>query len=384
MDFTLSEEQQLFSDALRKLLDAEYTQAKRAEALDSERGHSEAVWGHISEMGLLAMPFPEAAGGLGGTAVDTMIASVEFGRALSVEPFLASAVLGGGAVRLAGSPQQCEEVLAPVIAGETRLAAAFYEPQGRHDLADVETTAEAQGDGWKLAGRKAVVLGGDCADRFVVSAKTAAGISLFLVDAGSDGLEVRDYKLADGRGAAELELNGVAVPGGALLGEDGSALPVVEHVADLGASALCAEALGAMEQANALTLEYLKTRQQFGRTIGSFQALQHRLVEMFLEYEHAKSLVYVAAMSADSPDAAERAAAISAAKSTIGTKGREVMKEAVQLHGGIGVTHEYQLGDFVKRVLVADMLFGDADYHLERFGRLSSAAGPAGTPVWGA
>ena len=384
MDFTLSEEQQLFSDALRKLLDAEYTQAKRAAALDSENGYSDAVWGHIAEMGLLALPFPEEAGGLGGTAVDTMIASAEFGRALSVEPFLASAVLGGGAVRLGATAAQAEEILAPVLTGEAKLAAAFYEPQGRHDPANVETSAEPQGDGWKLTGHKAVVLGGDCADRFVVSAKTAAGLSLFLVDAGADGLEVRDYKLADGRGAAELDLSGVEVPGTALLGEDGAALPVVEHVADLGAAALCAEALGAMEQANALTLEYLKTRQQFGRTIGSFQALQHRAVEMFLEYEHAKSLVYVAAMSADSTDAAERASAISAAKSTIGTKGREVMKEAVQLHGGIGVTHEYELGDFVKRVLVADMLFGDADYHLERFGRLSTAAGPAGAPVWGA
>ncbi len=381
MDFALTEEQQLFSDALRKMLEAEYSQSQRAAALDSDNGYSDAVWQQMAEMGLMALPFPEAAGGLGGTASDTMVAAIEFGRSLSVEPFLASVVLGGGAVRLAGSAEQHESLLTGVIAGERKLAAAFLEPQARHDLGDVETTAEAAGDGYSLSGRKAVVLGGDCADTFIVSAKTGEGISLFSVDAGAPGLDVRGYKLVDGRGAAELELGGVAVSADALIGKDGGALPVIEHVCDLAASALCAEAIGAIEMINEMTLEYLKTRQQFGRPIGSFQALQHRAVDLFLEYEHAKSLVFVAAMSADSADAAARGRAVSAAKSYIGTRGREVAKEAVQLHGGIGVTGEYQLGDYVKRVLVADMLFGDADHHLERFGRIS-ASSPAGASVW--
>ncbi len=381
MDFALTEEQQLFSDALRKMLEAEYSQSQRQAALDSEAGYSEGVWSQMAEMGLMALPFPEDAGGLGGTASDTLIAAIEFGRALSVEPFVASVVLGGGAVRLASSAQQQEALLSGVITGERKLAAAFLEPQSRHDLADVETTAEASGDGHVLSGRKAVVLGGDCADAFVVSAKTERGISLFTVEAGTSGLDVRGYKLVDGRGAAELELNGVSIGPDALLGEDGGALPVIEHVADLGAAALCGEAIGAIEKINEMTLEYLKTRQQFGRPIGSFQALQHRAVDLFLEYEHAKSLVFVAAMSADDTDAAARGRAISAAKSYIGTRGREIAKEAVQLHGGIGVTGEYQLGDYVKRVLAADMLFGDADHHLERFGRIS-AANPAGASVW--
>ena len=381
MDFAFTEEQQLFSDALRKMLEAEYSQSQRKTALESETGYSEAVWQQMAEMGLMALPFPEDAGGLGGTASDTMIAALEFGRALTLEPFVASVVLGGSAIKLAGSPAQQEELLAGVISGERKLAAAFLEPQARHDLSNVETEAKSAGDTYALYGRKAVVLGGDCADTFVVSAKTDKGISLFAVDAGAAGLDVRGYKLVDGRGAAELTLDGVEVSGDAMIGDDGTALPVIEHVADLGASALCAEAIGAIEMINEMTLEYLKTRQQFGRPIGSFQALQHRAVDLFLEYEHAKSLVYVAAMSADNADAATRGSAISAAKSYIGTRGRDIAKEAVQLHGGIGVTHEYQLSDFVKRVLVADMLFGDADHHLERFGHIS-ASGPAGASVW--
>ncbi len=381
MDFNFTEEQQMFSDALRKMLDAEYSQSQRNAALESDTGYSAAVWQQIADMGVLALPFPEAAGGLGGTASDIMVACLEFGRALSVEPFVASAVLGGGGVRLAGSPRQCDAILPQVISGEQKLAAAFLEPQARHDLSDVETQAVTADGGWRLSGHKAVVLGGNCADMFVVSAQTGKGISLFLVEAATPGLAVRDYKLVDGRGAADLELKGVEVSSDALLGEDGGALPVIEHVADLGAAALCAEALGAIERINDLTLEYLKTREQFGRPIGRFQALQHRAVDLFLEYEHAKSLVYVAAMSADNTNAPQRAQAISAAKTCIGTKGRDIAKEAVQLHGGIGVTQEYQLGDFVKRVLVADMLFGDADHHLERFGRLS-AARPMGSAVW--
>ena len=272
-------------------------------------------------------------------------------------------VLGGGAVRLAGSAQQRETLLAGVISGEVKLAAAFLEPQSRYDLADVETRAAPTETGYTLTGRKAVVMGGDCADTFIVSAQSDNGLSLFAVDAGAQGVSVRGYKLVDGRGAAELEMDGVELPADALLGAEGGALPVIEHVADLGASALCAEALGAIEMINDLTLDYLKTREQFGRPIGSFQALQHRMVDLFLEYEHAKSLVYVAAMSADNPDAKARGTAVSAAKSYIGTKGRQIAKEAVQLHGGIGVTGEYQLGDYVKRVLAVDMMFGDADHH---------------------
>lgn len=382
MDFALSEEQQLFSDALRKMLEAQYAPEQRRAALDSEAGFSTDTWQHLAEMGLMALPFSEDAGGLGGTATDILIAGLEFGRSLTLEPFVASVVLGGGAVRLAGSAEQQEALLSGVISGDRKLAAAFLEPQSRYDLADVETRAASTGAGYSLTGRKAVVMGGDCADTFIVSAQTENGLSLFAVDAAAQGVSVRGYKLVDGRGAAELELDGVEVPADAMLGAEGSALPVIEHVADLGASALCAEALGAIEMINDLTLEYLKTREQFGRPIGSFQALQHRVVDLFLEYEHAKSLVYVAAMSADSTESRARARAVSAAKSYIGTKGRQIAKEAVQLHGGIGVTGEYQLGEYVKRVLAVDMMLGDADHHLERFGRISASADPGSPPVW--
>jgi len=385
MDFAFSEEQQLFGDALRKLFENEYSADRRRAIVDSEESYSGDVWGHFAEMGLFGLPFAEDVGGFGGNASDVLVVCLELGRSLSLEPFVASVVLGGGAVRLAGSPEQQQSLLAGVVSGERKLAAAFLEPHARYDLADVDTEASAQDGGHRLTGRKAVVLGGDCADTFIVSARASGsdgGLSLFAVDAAAPGVSVRGYKLVDGRGAAEVEFEDVELGPDALLGEAGSALPVIEQVADLGAAALCAEAIGAIEMINEMTLEYLKTRQQFGRPIGSFQVLQHRMVDLYLELEHAKSLVFVASAMADGDNADARAKAVSAAKNYIGDKGRDIAKDAVQMHGGMGVTREYALGDYVKRVLVADMLFGDADHHLERFGRISADPAAAGASVW--
>jgi alkylation response protein AidB-like acyl-CoA dehydrogenase len=318
---------------------------------------------------------------------DVMVASIEFGRALALEPFLASVVLGGGALALAGSAEQKAALLPGVMSGETRLAVALHEPQGRFDLADVSTRAQADDGGFALDGAKAVVLGGDRAHRFVVSARVSGdvrdtdGLSLFVVPADAQGVTVRGYPLLDGRGAAELLLERVRVPASAQLGPAGAAYGTIEHVGDLACVALCAEAIGAIERINELTLDYLKSRQQFGRPIGSFQALQHRMVDLALEYEHAKSLCIAAAVAVESEERSERVRAVSAAKAYIGAKGRAIAAEAVQLHGGIGVTQEYALGDYVKRVMAADMLFGDADHHLERFGA-NMAANPSGPGVW--
>ena len=383
MDFAFSEEQQLFGDSLRKLFENEYSADQRRAVLESEDSYSSGVWGHLAEMGLLGLPFAEDVGGFGGNASDVLVVCLELGRSLALEPFVGSVVLGGGAVRLAGSAEQQQSLLSGVVSGERKLAAAFLEPQSRYDLTDVDAQASARDGGWSLTGHKAVVLGGDGADTFIVSARASGdGLSLFAVDASAPGVSVRGYKLVDGRGAADVEFKDVELAADALLGDAGAAGPVIEQVADLGAAALCAEAIGAIEMINEMTLEYLKTRQQFGRPIGSFQVLQHRMVDLYLEYEHAKSLVFVAAATADGGSADERAKAVSAAKSYIGDKGREIAKEAVQMHGGMGVTREYALGDYVKRVLVADMLFGDADHHLERFGRISADPAAAGASVW--
>ncbi|MEZ5909769.1 MAG: acyl-CoA dehydrogenase family protein [Hyphomicrobiaceae bacterium] len=378
MDFSYSEEQTLLSNSLRKLLEDSYDADKRRKIAASERGFSDEAWTRYAELGLLGLPLPESAGGFGGTAIDTMIASVELGRALALEPFVATVVMGAGAIRLAGSPEQQEAMLPAVAEGKLKLAAALGEPQARFDLDDVSTTAAKAGADYVLNGRKAVVLGGDSADKLVVSARTSggatdrAGLSLFVVEASAAGVVRRGYQLVDGRGAAEVTLSDVKVPQSARLGAEGGAWPVIEQVSDLAISALLGEAIGAWERINELTLEYLKTRQQFGRTIGQFQVLQHRMVDLTLEYEHAKSLVYLAAMEADSTAASQRGRAIAAAKFFVDDKGRQCGEHAIQMHGGIGMTQEYVLSDYVKRLAMISHTLGDSDHHLARFARAST------------
>lgn len=376
MDFDLSEEQRMLKDSVERLLEDQYDFEARGKYAKGDNGFSQDMWNHYAELGLLALPFAEEHGGFGGGPVETMIVMEAFGRALILEPYFATVILAGGVLRHAANDAQQTELIPAVASGETRLAFACAEPQGRHDLFDVETTAKKDGDGWVIDGTKGLVLHGDSADKVIVSARTAggsrdeAGISLFIVDAGANGLSRQGYPTQDGLRAAEIVLDNVRVGADALIGEDGTAWPIISRVADEAVAALCAEAVGCFEKMHALTLEYLNTRKQFGTTIGSFQALQHRAVDMFVELEQSRSMTMYASMMSVEDDAMERARAVSAAKVQIGESAKLIGEESIQLHGGVGMTMEYAIGHFFKRTTMIDMLFGDADYHLSRLAQL--------------
>jgi pimeloyl-CoA dehydrogenase small subunit len=380
MDFDFSDEQRLLDETVRRLVKDEYDIPKRKRYIAMPEGFSRALWARFAELGLLGLPVAEAEGGFGGTAVETMIVMESFGRGLVVEPFLASIVLGGGLVALAGSAAQKKAVLPQVSAGKLLLAFAHGERQSRYTLSDVETTATKDGSGYVLRGQKGVVLHGDSAGTLIVSARTAGssrdrnGITLFLVGAKAKGVGVRGYPTVDGLRAAEITLDAVRVDGDAMLGAPGGAYPVIEHAVDRAIAALCAEAVGIMETLNAATLDYLKTRKQFGVPIGSFQALQHRMADMVLEHEQSKSMAVLAALCADLTDARERRRVISAAKVQIGKSGRFVGQQAIQLHGGIGMTDEYVAGHYFKRLTMIDQCFGDVDHHLDRFAEVTLPA----------
>ncbi|MGE5791471.1 MAG: acyl-CoA dehydrogenase family protein, partial [Bacteroidota bacterium] len=337
MDFRLSEEQQLLRDSIARFVANEYGFEARKAIVASERGWSPAVWSQFADMGLLGVPFAEADGGFGGSMVDVMVVMQEFGRGMVVEPYLSTVVLGGGLVNLAGSAAQKQDILPRVAAGKWLLAAAYGEPQARYDLHDVATAAKRDGGAFVLSGKKSVVLHGASADTLVVSARTAGGqrdregITLFLVDAKARGVKLGDARTVDGLRAADVGLDGVHVGAEAVLGAVDGGFATLEAAADLGAAALCAEAVGVMEALNEATLEYLKTRQQFGQPIGRFQALQHRAADMLMHAEQAKSMACVAAVRSQSVDAVERRRAVSAAKSLVGRSGRAVAKEAVQM-----------------------------------------------------
>ncbi len=373
MDFDLTEEQRLLDETVRRVVKDAYDIPKRKRYMAEPGGFSRELWARYAELGLLGLPFAEAEGGFGGSAVETMIVMESFGRGLVVEPFLASVVLVGGLVALAGSAAQRQAILPQVAAGKLLLAFAHGERQARYTLSDVATTAKRDGGGFVLRGDKGVVLNGDSADLLAVSARTAGGgrerdgISLFLVDAKAKGVERRAYPTVDGLRSAEVALADVRVGADALLGTADAAYPVIEHAVDRAIAALCAEAVGIMEVLNAATLDYLKTRKQFGVPIGSFQALQHRMADMVIEHEQSKSMATLAALSADLADAAERRRVLSAAKVQIGKSGRFVGQQAIQLHGGIGMTDEYVAGHYFKRLTVMDQTFGDVDHHLDRF-----------------
>jgi alkylation response protein AidB-like acyl-CoA dehydrogenase len=373
MDFTLSEEQQLFRDAVGKFVQNEYAFEARKKIVASAQGWSAEVWAKLAEMGVLGVPFAEADGGLGGSGVDLMVVMQELGRGIVVEPYLATVVLGGGAIAAAGSPAQRQALLPGVVAGERQLALAYGEPGSRHDLHDVQTTARRDGSGYVLRGKKVAVLNGATADTLVVSARTggaqrdAGGVTLFLVERGAKGVSLTDYRTIDGLRAADLVLDGARVDANALLGAVDDGLALLGRAVDLGAAALCAEAVGVIEQLNALTLDYLRTRQQFGQPIGRFQALQHRAVDMLVHAEQIKSIACLAASAAQSTDARERVRAVSAAKSLVGRSGRAVAKEATQLHGGMGVTLDLPAAHYAKRLTMIDFWLGDSDWHTERF-----------------
>lgn len=381
MDFDLTDEQRLLKDSVDRLIADQYQFEQRKKYLAQPDGWSREAWQQFAELGLLGLPFAEQFGGFGGGPVETMIVMEAFGRGLVLEPYFATVILGGGLLRHAATQAQQQALIPEVAQGKLKLAFAHVERQSRYDLADVATTARRDGAAWVLDGAKSVVLHGDCADRLLVTARTAgdrrdrAGIGLFLVDASASGVTRRGYPTQDGLRAAELTLSGVCVSAGDILGDPGAALPVIEHVADEAIAALCAEAVGTMQVMHETTLEYLKTRQQFGRPIGQFQVLQHRSVDMLVALEQARSMAMFAAVMAAEENATERRRAMAAAKVQIGRSGKHIGQEAIQLHGGIGMTMEYKVGHYFKRMTMIDMLFGDADSHLATLARLGGLFG---------
>jgi len=376
MDFSFSEEQTLLRDSVERFIQNDYPSEPRQKIVRTERGFDPAVWSKFAELGWLGVPFPEADGGFGGSAVDTMIVMEQLGKGLVVEPYLATVILAGGALKIAGTAEQKAGLLAGIIDGSKQAAFAFVEPQGRFNLADLTTVAERDGDGWRLNGYKAVVLNGPAADFLVISARTAGdqrdpeGISVFVVPADAEGISRRDYPTVDAFRASEITLENVRVGADALLGVEGKGLSIVEQVVDEGILAVGAEAVGAMEVLYKSTVEYCKTREQFGQPIGKFQVLQHRMVDMFMEHEQSKSLMYMAAMRMDEGYGAEARKAASALKVQVGKSGRFVGQNAVQLHGGMGMTDELSIGHYFKRLTMIDTLFGNVDFHLKRFGGL--------------
>jgi alkylation response protein AidB-like acyl-CoA dehydrogenase len=324
MDFDLTEEQRLLRDSVERLLADHYGFDKRRAYLAEPDGWSRMLWSQYAELGLLALPFSESYGGFGGGPIEVMLVMEGLGRVLALEPYLTTVVLAGTALRLAGNEAQKSTILPQIAEGRLILAFAHGERQARYDLTDVLTTARRKSGGWVLDGAKSVVLHGDSAQRLVVSARTSGerdnpdGITLFLVDGAANGLARRSYPMRDGMRAAEISLSDVEVGSEDVLGEVGKAFPVIERVVEAGIAATAAEAVGAMEAMQALTLEYLKTRQQFGRPIGENQVLQHRAAEMLMELERGRSMAMLAAMMLEEPDDAERAHNIAMAKVGVG------------------------------------------------------------------
>ena len=381
MDFDLNDEQRLLKDSVDKLIATEYEFERRKRHAAEPDGWSRALWAKYAELGLLGLPFAEADGGFGGGPVETMIVLESFGRGLVLEPYFATVVLGGGLVRHGASAAQRAALVPRIADGSLLLAFAWMERQSRYNPADVKATARRDGGSWILNGEKSLVLHGDVADKIIVTARISgnqrdrAGIGAFLVDASAPGVQRRGYPTQDGLRSAEIMLADVRVDAHDMLGEPGDALTLVDRVTDEAIAGLCAESIGVMSAMHEITVEYLKTRQQFGRPIGDFQALQHRAVDMFVALEQARSMAIFATMMAGEADPAERRRAIAAAKVQVGRSGRKVGEEAIQLHGGIGMTMEYKVGHYFKRMTMIDRRFGDADLHLATLARMGGLFG---------
>jgi len=380
MDFRLNEEQQMLQDTVARLVRGEYSFEKRLEFSETELGFSADFWRQLSELGLTAVPFSEELGGFGGGGVEVQSVMAELGRGLCLEPYMQSVILGGGLIDQAGNDNQKENWLAGIASGELKAAVGLQEPQSFYDLNNVETRAEKKGEGYVLNGRKAVVIGGHCADLIILSARTsgdtrdADGISLFALSPETAGVERRTYPTIDGAKGCDITLNNVQVGADALLGEEGNAADVIEYQAGRAIAALCAEAVGVMEMANELTLDYLKQRKQFGVPIGKFQVLQHRMVDMMSELEQARSMAILSASVADSEQSDERRRVLAAAKNVIGRAGQFISEAGIQSHGGIGMTWEYNFAHYAKRLIAINHQLGDDDFHLEHYASLLQAS----------
>ncbi|MFP8877061.1 MAG: acyl-CoA dehydrogenase family protein [Myxococcota bacterium] len=378
MNFELSEEQQILVDSVKRFVQNDSTVERFRKLRETERAWEPAMWARMGEMGWLSVPFPEEHGGFGGSFVDLALILEQLGRGLVPEPIIPSVVLGGGLISRLGSEEQRERFLLPMIEGRTSLALAYAERQSRYDLADCLTRAESSGGVYRLSGEKTWVLNGHAADHLVVVARTSGdqldttGLSLFVLDADTPGLSITPVNGMDGQRTGRLELDDVAVEADRLLGAADAALAPLEWAIDRAAAAACAEGQGVVRELFERTVSYLKQREQFGVPIGSFQALQHRAADMFAEAELCQSCMILAAIQADAEDPEERAAEISTAKFQLTQGGWFVQSNAIQLHGGIGITDEQDEGLFFKRLRVLQGLFGDADHHSDRFQGLES------------
>jgi alkylation response protein AidB-like acyl-CoA dehydrogenase len=369
MDFTFTQEQQQFSDALRRWVEKDYTFDQRKKIVLSDSGTSDIAWTTLAELGMTALPVAEEQGGFNGSAVDMQVVMHEIGRGLVIEPYW-STMLGAQFLALAGGH---DDLLEQVAGGALKLACALGEKQSRYDLFDIATTATSNGDGFVLNGTKTVVIHGAQADMLIVSARSSgarrdtAGISLFVLPATTPGIVLRDYRTIDCQRAADITFTEVTLPASALLGTSGAGWDILDAASDYGITLLCAEAVGVMESLNQATLDYMKTRQQFGVPIGKFQALQHRMADMFMHLEQSRSMATLAAVKVTSADPLERRSTVSAAKARIGQAMKYVGQQAVQLHGGMGVTNELPAAHHFKRLAIIELTLGDTDHHLARF-----------------
>jgi pimeloyl-CoA dehydrogenase small subunit len=375
MDFSFTEEQSMLRDTVASYLADHYSFDQRRAMLAKEPGWSPAIWkAFAEELGILGAPFSEELGGLGGGPVENMIVMQEMGKALVVEPYLGTVVIGGGFLKHSGHAN-AEALIGQIIAGETIFAFAYAEPQGRYNLADLKTTAKKEGAGYVLNGMKAVVIGAPYATHLIVTARTgggqrdATGISVFIVEKGAAGVTTRDYPTVDGFRASEVTFENVKLGADALVGPEGHALPLIEKVVDEAIAATCAEACGVLSKLHEGTLEYTRQRKQFGQPISAFQVLQHRMVDMFIQVEQAVSMTYMATIKLS--DDKERTKAAAAAKVQIGKACKFVGQNAIQLHGGMGMTDEMAIGHYFKRATMIESAFGSTDHHLARYEFLS-------------
>ena len=375
MDFNFNEEQTLIQGQVAQFIQRDYEWEKRQNLISSELGFSEKNWKIFAELGWLGISLSEESGGFGGTALESMIIMEEFGKGLVVEPFLETIILCSGLIDSCGTDEQKGEILGQVVAGNMHLALGFTEPQSRFNLADVTTEAKLKDGNYVVNGFKSVVMNGPNANKFIISTRTSGkqtdkdGISLLVVDANQDGVSLRNYPTVDDRRASELTLENVIVPASCLLGSENQGCKLLEDAIDNATLGICAEAVGAMEVLYKTTVEYTKTREQFGQPIGKFQVLQHRMVDMFMEYEQSKSLLYMATIKnvEGSQDAKK---SISGLKYQVGKAAKFIGQQAVQLHGGMGVTDELNVGHFFKRLTTIISIFGNTDYHLKRYSQL--------------